>query len=49
MPLFSQEAAKRDLADSADAQPLRQILPGGIVTLLALIDPAASKHVPVSL
>jgi hypothetical protein len=48
-PFFSQEAAKKDLVDSADAQPSRQIPPGEIVMQLALIDPAASKHVPVSL
>jgi hypothetical protein len=46
-PNFFQETAKRNLADSADAQPLRQILPGEVVMLLALIDPAASTSMSI--
>jgi hypothetical protein len=45
MPLYfkKKHAAKRDLADSADAQPMHQIPPGEIVMLLVLINPAASR------
>jgi hypothetical protein len=45
MPHFFHKTAKRDLVDSADAQPLPQIPPGEIVMLLALIDPAASMSI----
>jgi hypothetical protein len=43
--IFFQEIAKRDLADSADTQPFRQIPPGEIVMLLALNNPAASMSI----